>query len=354
MSSIRIRTKMSNQLVSTIYHQGEMVPFMLRGGKIVHAKNMIDLPQLSMRLTEDIEGKWMEVGFLSAVALTGTPATGWVDVGNYVAMQLQNSLDLVNWSVGNWIPAPTNPVIDNLDGTFWYWSRSTVPQYWKNLLIDNRIGSNRYGKSISNIKIANVTVSLPGYPYAMPSQAATLQAALRTAGYTGATVTTSAADISVGIVNHYYANSLYNRDPLYPTVNGSAQVTDVADNGVTIPLPSYPYQMPAAQATLQTDLRAAGYSGAVVKLYDDPWEIFIPDRNTTTQNSRAIQITITPGDPFPWWNMQGSYQGLDQDATITGTYENIRSAGGADKVEADKQFARLSIVSGTRYANPEP
>jgi len=352
-NTLRIRTKMSHQEVSLIYHQGQLVTFMIRGGKIVFAKDPLPYPQTLIRMVEDIEGNWMEVGFLSDTALYGNPADGWVDVGNYAALWMQNSFDLVAWHDGNWIAAPSGGVVDNLDGTFWYWSRCTVPQYWKNLLIDNRLGSNRQGKSITNIKLAETTVTLPGYPYAMPAQAATLQADLIAAGYAGCTVQTSTADISVEITNYYYANSISNRDKLNPVVNAASQVTEVTTvDDVSIPLPSYPYQMPAAQATLQTDLRAAGYSGAVVKLYDDPWEIFIPDRNTTTQNSRAIQLTITPADPYPYWTMQGVYQGLDQDDTITGTHENIRSAGGQDLVEAAKQFGRLRLVAGTRYATP--
>ena len=353
MKNLRIRSRMSQQEVSAIYYQGQMVPFALRGGKIVNAKTPIPIPELKIRLVTDVEGKWMEVGFLSAIALEGNPTDGWVDAGDYVALRMQNSLDLVNWSNGNWIAAPSGAVINNGDGTFWYWSRCTVPQYWKNLTIDNHIGSNLYGKSISQIKIANATVSLPGYPYAMPSQAATLQAALRTAGYTGATVSISAADMSASIINYYYANSLFNRDALQAVINGSDQVTEVIDNsGVRVPLPSYPYQMPAAQATLQTDLRAAGYSGAVVKLFEDPWEITIPNRTTTTTQSRAIQLTITPGDPYPDYNMMGTYLGLNQDNLIYGTFDNIHSAGGVDRVEADKQFARLQLLAGTRYSNP--
>lgn len=355
--NIRIRTKMSNQLVSTIYHQGVMVPFLLRGGKIVHSQKTISLPQTLIRMVSDIEGNWMEFGFLSTVELEGNPSDGWVDPGQYAAIRMQTSMDMFNWSEGGWIPAPSGGVIDNLDGTFWYWSRSIVPQHWKSLLIDNRIGSDRYNKSISNIKISNTTVGLPSYPYSLPSQAAALQADLRAAGYAGALVTSSAADMTVSIINHHWTDSFYNRHDLVPTVNSSAQVTDVRGHGIdgaSIPLPSYPYQMPAAQATLQADLRAAGYTGSVVKLHEDPWEIFIPDRLVNNLISRYIQLTITPGDPHPWWDAFGVYQGLNQDDTIYGDSENYRSAEGDGQVEATKQFARLAMVPGTRYATPTP
>jgi len=351
MTNISIKTQIRQQAVSKIYYQGQMVPFLIRGGKIVHASEPVALPDTVMRMADDAEGEWLELGFLSAVELIGSPSDGWTDADGYVTIRVQNSFDLETWMSGNWIPSPTSPVIANGDGTFWYWSRSTTPRFWKNLLIDNRIGSNRHGKSITNIKLAYSTVTLPGYPYAMPAQAATLQADLIAAGYAGCTVQTSAADISVDITNYYYANSLSNRERLDPVVDAAPKVTNVTTvDGGSISLPRYPYQMPGDQAALQTDLRAAGFSGAVVKLYGNPWEIFIPDRLTTDQNSRDIRLTISPDDPFPYWTMQGVYQGLDPDNQVTGTAENLR-ASGIVKDEADKQFARLLIHPGLRWGS---
>lgn len=352
MNSLRIRTRASNQLVGKIYYQGQMVPYLLRGGKIVYSEKPIQLPDVVMRIVVDDEASWMEIGFLSAAELIGNPTDGWVDPGHYVGIFAQNSVDLAEWKDGSFIESPTGAVVDNGDGTFWYWCRSTLPQFWKTQVGDNVASSNRYGKSITAIKLGGVLVSLPRYPYTMPSQAAILQADLRAAGYTAATVTSSTAALSVGIINHYYANGLAGRDELIPVMNGSNQVTSVSYLGAAISLPSYPYQMPAAQATLAADLGAAGYTGAVVKLYGDSWEVTIPDRIATSLNSRAFALTISPWDQYPWWNMQGVYQGLNPDDQVNGTYENIHTAGGAILVESERQFARLWIVAGDRYSTP--
>lgn len=126
-------------------------------------------------------------------------------------------------------------------------------------------------------------------------------------------------------------------------------VTDVKDSGVTVSLPGYPYSMPSQRATLQTDLRNAGKSGAVVRLFGDTWTLFLPDRSAT-RNVRDYAVTFTPGDPFPTWDMFGNYQGeitdtIVTDTIVTGTSGNVRTPGGSPLSEAVRAFARIGLIN---------
>jgi hypothetical protein len=128
-------------------------------------------------------------------------------------------------------------------------------------------------------------------------------------------------------------------------------VTDVYDQyGTRITLPAYPYAMPAARATLQSALRTAGHSGAVVTLYGDEWTIFLPDRPAANNTDRQFSLTYTPDDPYPAWDMYLNYLGNQSAAAELGTFGNVRPAVGSGvALEANKQFARLRIRAGTRY-----
>jgi hypothetical protein len=176
----------------------------------------------------------------------------------------------------------------------------------------------------------------------MPASAATLQTHLRAAGYTGATVTSTSAPLFVTIKNHIPGRT----EPLQSTVSGGG-VTQVRAfiSGMWTPisLPSYPYALPAAKATLQTHLRAAGYTGAVVKLHGDEWTIHLPDVAAGSTN-RNINADITPPDPFPDWDVFLVYQGEVTDNIVLGTSGNVRTPAGAPLLEYPRQFARLRIT----------
>lgn len=302
------------------------------------------------RTVVETDAFWFEFGFTIDCQLNGNSAAGFTDAGNYFRIEIQQSEDLVNWNMGKFVPAPV-PVVDNGNGTWTYWNRATIPIWWFNVLVDLTVSSNRYGKSITGITVGGAPVSLPGYPYAMPAAAATLQADLRANGYPGATVTNVPAALSVGIVNHTQPGRL----PYSATMSGT-NVTMVRNNaGTNIPLPGYPYSMPSQRATLQTDLRAAGHSGAVVMLYGDEWTIFLPDRPAANQLSRQFSVTFTPDDPYPAWDFFGTYLGNQPANAAVGESGNVRPGGGGSVIpEALRQFARLKITSGSRYNHLAP
>lgn len=293
------------------------------------------LPAPETRVVEATEAEWCEFGFVAGEELTGNAADGWVDAAGEVSWKIQSSVDLVNWSETEMADAAVTG-IDNLDGTFSYWARRAVPLVWNDIMIDLTIGSDRYGKSITDLTLFQTAISLPNYPYAMPSEAAALQADLRAAGYTGATVTSSSASLVARVKNHISTGTT----GLVVTMSG-ADVTAVNFYGdPAISLPGYPYTMPADRAALQTDLRANGVTGAVVMLYQDPWQIFLPNR-IAVGRVRDISLTIDPGDPFPSYDFFGNYQGEAPANSVTGTSGNVRTPAGAPLLEAPRCFFRV-------------
>lgn len=304
---------------------------------------------MTPRTVDETDARWFEVGFKIDATLSGNSAAGFTDSGDYLRIELQQSTDLATWAMGKFIPAAI-PVEDHGDGTRTYWSRSLVPVWWYNVITDLTTTVNRYAKSITGITIGGAPVSLPGYPYAMPASAATLQTHLRAAGYSGAVVSNVAAPLTVGIVNHQQAG----RGTMPVTMSGT-NVTMVQWQGSNISLPGYPYAMPAQHGALQTALRNAGFSGAVVSLYGDEWTIFLPDRPAANNSQRETTTTFTPDDPYPAWDFFGTYIGFQAANAQSGTSSNLRSGVGSSPLsEAASQFARLKISGGSRYNHLTP
>jgi peptidoglycan/xylan/chitin deacetylase (PgdA/CDA1 family) len=294
-------------------------------------------PPLTARMTDDADGSWLEVGFQTTAVLTGDALNGWTDsAGN--AWKLQETTDLSTWHDFQFSDCAGSPA--DLGGGIWeYWSRCAVPRVWFSVLTDLTATSDRYGKSITGITAQGSAVSL-SYPYAMPADAATLQADLRTAGFTGALVSATTGSLVARAIAHAATGDRR----IVITMSG-ASVTGASVGGSSISL-SYPYAMPGDAATLQTDLRSAGYPGAVVTLHADTWSILLPDR-TAGGYDRDFTLEIDPGDPFPYWDNFGTYLGEDPDTLVRGTAGNVRSPLGYPLQEFMKQFARLAISTPT-------
>jgi hypothetical protein len=300
------------------------------------------LPALPVEMVNDSEANWMEVYFISPDLLSGTAATGWTWSAGDAPLRafLEQSDDLMTWQEGQFVDVAGSPeaVTDGWE----YRARAITPSRWNSVMCDLTMTSDRAGKSITQLRVKNTAVSLPGYPYAMPSAAATLQTHLRAAGYTGATVTSTSVPLYVTIKNHTPGRA----ELLQSTVSGGG-VTQVrayiSGTWTPISLPSYPYALPSAKATLQTHLRAAGYTGAVVKLHGDEWTIHLPDVAAGATN-RSINADITPADPFPAWDAFLVYQGEAPDNIVVGTSGNVRTPAGAPLLEYPRQFARLRVI----------
>lgn len=292
------------------------------------------------RVVLDSDGEWAEFGIPSPTnALVGDAANGWTDPGGNVLLRVSRSTDLIAWDY-ELIDCPTG--IEDMGEDVWvYWARAKVPSYWETTLRDFRIGGDNYGKSITEIYLYDNNISLSGYPYAMPADKARLQADLRAAGYTGATVTSASAALTAKAINY----TIDGRKTLVVTQSGTNVTAVAPGGGGTISLPAYPYAMPSQRAALQSALRTAGYAGAVVTLFADSWEIFIPNRSISGKNHR-FSLLFTPADPFKAWDFYGNYVGELPGNAILGGPENVRTPSGDPLQEAARQFFRLEVSAG--------
>lgn len=335
-----------------LYHGNRRVHVLTRGSRAIYVS-----PELTKQLLKewlflyaktlavmvsDSEGKWLELEITLPVTWIGNAVDGYtgpMDAGSTIAtLGLSYSPDLQTWSSGGWIEAPGKSAVVVGDGTKKFFARyAETPSVYYEVMVDFIATSNRYGKSITAINVLGASVSLPNFPYAMPADAAALQADLRSEGFTGALVTSTSQALSVGIKNHTTDGT----KTLNPVLSGS-NVTNVTFQGSSITLPSYPYTLPGDAADLQADLRTAGYSGAVVKLFGDEWSVTLPDR--LAGDNRPYNMQFSPGDPFPVWDNLDNYLGLSPDDVFSGSYNNLRTTDGDPLVEHAKAFARLGFI----------
>jgi hypothetical protein len=333
-----------NPPATTVQGCEARLQYQVEGGQFtpLEPELVIDgLEGIKQRFVSDEAGEWFECGFDSPEILSGNAADGWTDEFGHWRLRLERSIDLVNWDY-QWEDAPGSPVLAS--GVYTYWGRSKVPRLWKYVTVDETLTSDRANKSITMLNLfgANITAGM-SYPYAMPSQAATLQAHLIAAGYTGTVVSNVAKSMSVVVTNWTNGGA----DDFPVTLSGS-NVTMVKNaSGANISLPGYPYAMPAQITNLQAALIAAGFPYASARVFGDEWTIFIPNRNAIL-NQRQFIATISPADPYTYQGPTGT--GTDAGSTLTGTVSNIRATTGlAPLSEAPNQFARLGASRGPNH-----
>ncbi len=351
-------------------HKGSRIPRkILKGGREVHwltkgGRTIYTSPKLVRAVTgdwleknvkttaviaEDADGKWFEVDVDLPDTFAGSAASGWTD--GAVRLGLFWSDNLTSWRAGcsGWIDAPgKSPESLPGDRVRFHARYETAALIRKGALIDLRLTTARHGKSITEVRVFDVPVSLPNYPYAMPAHAAVLEADLIAEGFTGAAVSTSAGTWDAEIRN-YDKGYEHGGNPVWFGATWSGDdITEIRrkDNNTLVSLPGYPYTMPADEAALEADLIAAGFAYASVMLSKDEWSVFLPDV-ASTGIERRFEITITPGDPKHVFNFFGTLEGIDPRTRLTGQPENIR-IGGVPEEEARRGFARLGFV------NPPP
>ena len=300
-------------------------------------------------MVDDATGYWFEMEVVLPPSFVGNPSDGWTGdlLPGYppVTLGLFRSETLTTWSAAGvgWDTSPGRETPETLANGWkkWFVRCIEMPAWWREIMIDVVASSDRHGKSIVAIQLFRAPVTLPHYPYAMPSQAATLQADLRAAGYTGATVSSISGPLIAPAVWHRQAG----RGTLYVTMSGS-NVTDVKWQGTTVGA-GYPFSMPSQKAALQTMLTAAlggdPNNQAVVMLHSDTWTITLPDRVTTAQ-IRDFILTVAPDDPYPAWDAFGQYLGLLSANGVTGTHGNVRTPERLPLAEAARAFARLGFI----------
>jgi hypothetical protein len=239
MNSIGIDTIHRGQSVGKIYHDGQLVSFLLRGGQLIYSQYQIPLPDTLMRVVTQSGKKWFEFGFLSADILEGSALLGWSDPGAFCVLSPQWSEDLVNWVDGQFVDAPV-PFIDNGDGSAWYWSRARYPVdsavKTATLTASQQAGDSR-NNPLTGITVAGSLLSLPHYPYTMPTAAAQLQTDLRAAGYPAAVVSAeSDVDWSITIPGASYTSFSQYSGVTWPTYSyaGPTGTTTISGQGFAL------------------------------------------------------------------------------------------------------------------------
>lgn len=228
---------------------------------------------LLYRIVDDGSQKWFEAGILApSNDLLGSAASGWTDAGGNLLFRLHRSEDLINWDT-DWIEAPGSPEAVG-DGDYIYWARGRFP-------VD------------SKVKTGQMWAQSP-----------------------------------TAVFNY--------SDPR------NNPITGVTINGVAQTLPNAPYSMPSAAATLQADLRAAGWTGAtVVATSNINWRIDIPNVNFTDYS--AVNRVRWPGYYVP--DMYGALIILIDGMDFTGEFVNAAGV----RTAVSKQFARLGVSPGPNY-----
>lgn len=199
-----------NRRVKNIKVNGRNVRMIVKGGRqIWPCRKPWKPPTLEYRMTNDGGEQFFEVAFTSGELLNGSAAEGWQDVRGYLDFKLQQSEDLIQWHEGLFVDAPGSPE-DMPDGSFRYWSRCIYPVN-STIKTGQMRATGPGGNDLRNgpftaLTLGGVVQSLPGFPYAMPTDAARLQADLRAIGWTGATVTATTLNNWEIIVPGVYYN----------------------------------------------------------------------------------------------------------------------------------------------------
>lgn len=302
-------------------------------------------------VAEDSAGKWFEVEVTLPAAFDGNPADGWTGVIHPshppATLGLRWSQDLVAWTpfLDGWESAPgTWPVsVDGGARKKWRARYRAGALIHKSALVDLRLTTTRAGKSVTAVNLLGTPLGLASYPYAMPADAAVLQADLRAAGVTGAVVSTTSGSWSAVIRN--YSDPQGSSAYTFKATWSGADITEVrrAGNNALVSLPNYPYTMPADEAQLEADMVAAGWAYIQVTLHKDEWVVFAPDI-ATTGLERRFEFTVSPTDPIQMWTLFGGMMGIDSQSPLKAVAENIRVSGSTENEAARLGFARLGFI----------
>jgi hypothetical protein len=150
------------------------------------------LQVLSVGIREHDGQKWYRVECQMPDDYEGDAATGWTN--GTLRVDLEWSVDLATWATGHCQASPEADVIAG--GKLTTWAESKHPQDCGILTSDQiirweapaNVVTWTLAQDIEWLRFQETNVDLPNFPYAMPGDAATLQADLRAAGFTGAEV----------------------------------------------------------------------------------------------------------------------------------------------------------------------
>lgn len=216
--------------------EGDLVQALITEGQVVYARDhSAELGcALAYRIVTTSTDKWFEVGvpMLDAQPMeSGNASAGWLWLNGFVRLHLEWSEDLVNWHVGKFADSGS-PEAVTIDGEscLIYWARSvySVDSIVKtgNMWCEVLSGDSR-NNPFTALTINGIVRALGGFPYTMPTDAARLQADLRAAGFTGATVVATSATVwridlpGINFTAYNMLNYIYWPDYLVPNRYGS-------------------------------------------------------------------------------------------------------------------------------------
>ena len=179
----------------TVRNQGVVVDRVIRRGCEIYPNDGVaahELPDTFVRMVLDDGRKWFEFGFAADQLMQGDGDIGFSDEGGLIFAFAQFSEDLVAWSSAGFGASPTPPTLRD-DGQWEHWFRAKLPANASpkvGLLSVFSTDANGDPRNMpfTGVRIGDVDLDLPNFPYTMPADAAQLQADIRAAGFSGATV----------------------------------------------------------------------------------------------------------------------------------------------------------------------
>jgi hypothetical protein len=317
-----------NTLVESLFLADIPLDFLFRDGKLYYYRR--DVFELLMGnaeavVVDDSANMFFEIHFLVDCVLDGSVEAGFTHPDDArLGFKVERSEDLQTW-VSDMVT--TGTVEDQLDGTWLYKARSTV-------LVDSVTKTGQLTLEmpfpdprsipLTGVVLGNVDLSLPHFPYHLPADASTLQADLRSAGYTGATVSTLGAGAYWVTVTNYAARLM-----------GSPVTLVIIDNAGQS-LPNFPYDIPTDSALLISDLKDLGWTDVAI-VFQGGYKIFVPNISSSAGYAVTNRVSWTPylveniyGDLVNHVGLQG----------FQGTFVNEDDI----RTLVPKQFARVRMT----------
>lgn len=167
-----------DRLVTCLRSGDRLITLLMHGDCQIYPAKKWSKTQLLIRIADDGQQKWYEVGLRLPCAVPGNAAEGWNLLG--IPLRLQRSEDLVNWTTGEFVDCAGSPTT-NGDGSKTYWARSIFP-------VDSKVksgqlraksvaswgsgtpgdfGGDTRNNPITKLTVAGVNLALGGFPYAL-------------------------------------------------------------------------------------------------------------------------------------------------------------------------------------------
>lgn len=314
-------------LVDDVRLGSTQVDFLVRGGVLLYYRRgafEADMGQGVAEVVEDGGDQYFELTWTMDALMDGDVESGLTHPDDSrLTFVVERSEDLTTWTTDFVNSAAPE---DLMDGTWLYRARSpflVASSVKTSQLVLDRPRPDPRSNPLTEVIVAGVSLTLPNYPYDLPADAATLQADLVAAGFTGATVEDLSSGAYWALVTNY-AGQL----PASPV---SQLVIDNAIQG----LPNYPYTIPGDEALLIADLEDLGWTDVSI-VYQGGYRIEIPDVESTGYSV----INRVEWTPYLVENMLGELVNYVGSISFDGEAVN----GDGTRTNVPCQFGRVRAV----------